>query len=77
MRPRFCIVQDLSIRNGTDYNCLCPPHTHTQNLYNNFGEIGGRIKELMEEFQTKSQSTKKIESIADMKVGKRGRGSLR
>ncbi|XP_033634914.1 vacuolar protein sorting-associated protein 45-like [Asterias rubens] len=41
---------------------------YAANVYNNFGEIGGRIKELMEEFQQKSQSTKKIESIADMKA---------
>ncbi|PIK61141.1 putative vacuolar protein sorting-associated protein 45 [Apostichopus japonicus] len=40
---------------------------YSQNLYNNFGEIGSKIKELMDEFQKKSQSNKKIESIADMK----------
>ena len=43
-----------------------------QNIYLNFGEIGSNIKELMEEFQKKSSSQSKIESIADMKV--RGRG---
>lgn len=41
---------------------------YAQNLYNNFGEIGAKIKELMDEFQKKSQSQKKIESIADMKA---------
>ncbi len=34
----------------------------------NFGEIGANIKQLMEEFQKKSKSQGKIESIADMKV---------
>ncbi|XP_072166746.1 vacuolar protein sorting-associated protein 45-like [Diadema setosum] len=41
---------------------------YANNLYNNYGEICTRIKELMEEFQKKSQSQKKIESIADMKA---------
>ncbi|XP_071965752.1 vacuolar protein sorting-associated protein 45-like [Antedon mediterranea] len=41
---------------------------YANNLYNNFGEIGSNIKELMDEFQAKSQSNKKIESIADMKA---------
>ena len=39
-----------------------------QNMYMNFGEIGSNIKELMEEFQKKSKSQAKVESIADMKV---------
>ncbi len=39
-----------------------------QNLYMNFGEIGSNIKELMEDFQRKSKSQAKVESIADMKV---------
>ena len=39
-----------------------------QNMYLNFGEIGNNIKDLMEEFQVKSQSQAKVESIADMKV---------
>lgn len=39
-----------------------------QNMYSNFGEIGVRIKELMDEFQKKTKSQKKVESIADMKV---------
>ena len=34
----------------------------------NFGEIGSNIKDLMEEFQKKSKSQAKVESIADMKV---------
>ncbi len=34
----------------------------------NFGEIGANIKQLMEDFQRKSKSQGKIESIADMKV---------
>ena len=37
-------------------------------MYQNFGEIGTNIKELMEEFQRKSKSHAKVESIADMKV---------
>ena len=37
-------------------------------MYSNFGEIGVRIKELMDEFQKKTKSQKKVESIADMKV---------
>lgn len=37
-------------------------------MYSNFGEIGVKIKELMDEFQKKSKSQKKVESIADMKV---------
>ena len=39
-------------------------------MYMNFGEIGNNIKELMDEFQKKSQSHAKVESIADMKVRK-------
>jgi vacuolar protein sorting-associated protein 45 len=37
-------------------------------MYSNYGEICVKIKELMEDFQKKSQSTTKIESIADMKA---------
>ena len=37
-------------------------------MYMNFGEIGSNIKELMEEFQKKSKSQAKVESISDMKV---------
>lgn len=38
-----------------------------QNIYSNFGEIGQTIKNLMDEFQIKAKSQKKVESIADMK----------
>ncbi|XP_002734962.1 vacuolar protein sorting-associated protein 45-like [Saccoglossus kowalevskii] len=41
---------------------------YTNNMYMNFGEIGTNIKELMDDFQRKSQSQKKIESISDMKA---------
>ena len=43
-----------------------------QNIYLNFGEIGSNIKDLMDEFQKKSSSQAKIESIADMKVSCHG-----
>ena len=39
-----------------------------QNMHLNFGEIGSNIKDLMEDFQKKSQSQAKVESIQDMKV---------
>jgi len=42
--------------------CVC------QNLYMNFGEIGSNIKQLMEDFQQRSKSQAKVDSIADMKV---------
>ncbi|XP_002123555.2 vacuolar protein sorting-associated protein 45 [Ciona intestinalis] len=38
-----------------------------ENLYKNFGEIGTSIKQLMEEFQAKTKSQQKVESIEDMK----------
>ncbi|XP_046584204.1 LOW QUALITY PROTEIN: vacuolar protein sorting-associated protein 45-like [Haliotis rubra] len=41
---------------------------YANNMYVNFGEIGSNIKELMEEFQKKSKSQAKVESIADMKA---------
>ncbi|ELT93726.1 hypothetical protein CAPTEDRAFT_126905 [Capitella teleta] len=41
---------------------------YSANMYLNFGEIGSNIKNLMEEFQRKSQSQAKVESIADMKA---------
>ncbi|XP_005107406.1 vacuolar protein sorting-associated protein 45 [Aplysia californica] len=41
---------------------------YANNMYMNFGEIGSNIKELMEEFQKKSKSHAKVESIADMKA---------
>ena len=37
-------------------------------MYSNYGEICVKIKELMEDFQKKSQSTTKVETIADMKA---------
>ena len=37
-------------------------------MYSNYGEICVKIKELMEDFQKRSQSTTKVETIADMKV---------
>uniref|UniRef100_F1KXX8 Vacuolar protein sorting-associated protein 45 n=1 Tax=Ascaris suum TaxID=6253 RepID=F1KXX8_ASCSU len=40
---------------------------YAKNMYANFGEIGQNIKELMTEFQRKSQTNQKLESIADMK----------
>lgn len=39
----------------------------SQNIHSNFGEIGQTIKALMDEFQIKAKSQKKVESIADMK----------
>ncbi|KAH9370451.1 hypothetical protein HPB48_000303 [Haemaphysalis longicornis] len=41
---------------------------YSSNMYKNFGEIGSNIKELMEEFQAKTKSHEKVESIADMKA---------
>lgn len=40
---------------------------YAKNLYQNFGEIGQTIKDLMEDFQRKAKSHQKVESIADMK----------
>lgn len=37
-------------------------------MFLNYGEICIKIKELMEDFQKKSQSNTKVETIADMKV---------
>jgi len=37
-------------------------------MYLNFGEIGANIKLLVEDYQEKSKSHAKVESIADMKV---------
>lgn len=49
---------------------LSPEHDefYAANMYSNFGEIGANIKALMEEFQKKTKSQKKVESIADMKA---------
>jgi len=48
--------------------CLWFVFRFRQNLYLNFGEIGSNIKQLMEEFQQRSKSQAKVDSIADMKV---------
>lgn len=39
-------------------------------MYLNFGEIGSNMKQLMDEFQKSAKSNQKLDSIADMKVGK-------
>ena len=39
-----------------------------KSMYSNYGEICLKIKELMEDFQKRSQSNTKVETIADMKV---------
>ena len=61
-------------------NVLTPMKTHSlfqycsyfglnfQNMFKNYGEIGQTIKGLMDEYQTKSQSHQKLESIRDMKA---------
>uniref|UniRef100_A0A2R5LE34 Vacuolar protein sorting-associated protein 45 n=1 Tax=Ornithodoros turicata TaxID=34597 RepID=A0A2R5LE34_9ACAR len=41
---------------------------YADNMYRNFGEIGSNIKDLMDDFQRKTQSQQKVESIADMKA---------
>ncbi|MCP9263003.1 Vacuolar protein sorting-associated protein 45 [Dirofilaria immitis] len=48
---------------------LSPLHDpfYSKNMYANFGEIGQNIKELITEFQRKSQTNQKLESVADMK----------
>jgi hypothetical protein len=38
-----------------------------KNMYQNFGDLGQNIKEYVEQYQTKTQSSANIESIADMK----------
>lgn len=38
-----------------------------KNMYQNFGDLGGNIKEYVEQYQVKTQSNMSIESIADMK----------
>lgn len=37
-------------------------------MYLNYGEIGVNIKQLMDEFQSKSKSQQKVETISDMKT---------
>ena len=38
-----------------------------KNMYLNFGDLGGNIKEYVEQYQSKTKSNAAIESIADMK----------
>jgi hypothetical protein len=38
-----------------------------KNMYQNFGDLGGNIKEYVEQYQVKTQNSMSIESIADMK----------
>ncbi|PKY06865.1 vacuolar protein sorting-associated protein 45 [Aspergillus campestris IBT 28561] len=38
-----------------------------KNMYQNFGDLGQNIKEYVEQYQTKTQNTMNIDSIADMK----------
>ncbi len=38
-----------------------------KNMYQNFGDLGGNIKEYVDQYQTRTKSTAQIESIADMK----------
>ncbi|KAI4154193.1 MAG: hypothetical protein LQ341_000406 [Variospora aurantia] len=38
-----------------------------KNMYLNFGDLGGNIKDYVEQYQSKTQSNAAIESIADMK----------
>jgi len=40
---------------------------YKSNIYSNFGELGVNIKNLVDEFQTKTKSNQNIQSIADMK----------
>ena len=51
-----------------DHCCCCLLLLLLQNMYLNFGDIGVNIKELVQDYQEKSKSHAKIESIADMKV---------
>lgn len=38
-----------------------------KNMYQNFGDLGGNIKEYVEQYQSRTKSNMQIESIADMK----------
>lgn len=38
-----------------------------KNMYQNFGDLGGNIKEYVEQYQARTQTNMNIESIADMK----------
>lgn len=39
----------------------------SSNLYDNFGDLGASIKQYVEDYQTRTQSSAKIETVADMK----------
>uniref|UniRef100_UPI00358E7B3D vacuolar protein sorting-associated protein 45-like n=1 Tax=Myxine glutinosa TaxID=7769 RepID=UPI00358E7B3D len=58
-----------SARSSTDV-VLSADHDDffANNMYLNFGEIGTNIKQLMDEFQQRSKSHEKLESISDMKA---------
>ncbi|KAI7694324.1 hypothetical protein SSS_04169 [Sarcoptes scabiei] len=47
--------------------CQRQDEFYNANLYLNYGEICSNMKNLMEDFQQKSQQQKRIETIADMK----------
>jgi vacuolar protein sorting-associated protein 45 len=38
-----------------------------KNMYLNFGDLGGNIKDYVEQYQSKTKNSSNIESIADMK----------
>ncbi|KEF58079.1 uncharacterized protein A1O9_06002 [Exophiala aquamarina CBS 119918] len=38
-----------------------------KNMYQNFGDLGGNIKDYVDQYQSRTKSTAQIESIADMK----------
>uniref|UniRef100_A0A1I7W251 Vacuolar protein sorting-associated protein 45 n=1 Tax=Loa loa TaxID=7209 RepID=A0A1I7W251_LOALO len=60
---------NINTASNTGALILSPLHDpfYSKNMYANFGEIGQNIKELITEFQRKSQTNQKLESIADMK----------
>ncbi|CAG9534127.1 unnamed protein product [Cercopithifilaria johnstoni] len=61
----------VNINTGSNSGALIlsPLHDpfYSKNMYANFGETGQNIKELITEFQRKSQTNQKLESVADMK----------
>jgi vacuolar protein sorting-associated protein 45 len=40
---------------------------YERNMHANFGEIGANIKELIDDYQRKTKTQQKVESVADMK----------
>nr|CDP94323.1 BMA-VPS-45, isoform b [Brugia malayi] len=60
---------NINTASNTGALILSPLHDpfYSKNMYANFGEIGQNIKELITEFQRKSQTNQKLESVADMK----------